>query len=44
MEQVKPAEILSKDFAKKVAKSFEALGPFMEFLCDALGLPYHLDH
>lgn len=44
MEQVKPAEILSKDFAKKVAKSFEALGPFMEFLCEALELPYHLDH
>lgn len=44
MEEVEPKAILSKDFAKQVARSFEALGPFMEFLTDALGLPYHLDH
>lgn len=44
MEEVEPKAILSKDFAKQVAKSFEVLGPFMEFLTDALGLPYHLDH
>jgi hypothetical protein len=28
---------------REVAKSFEALGPFMQFLTDALGLPYHRD-
>lgn len=44
MEEVDPKAMLSKDFAKQVARSFEALGPFMEFLTDALGLPYHLDH
>jgi uncharacterized protein (TIGR02453 family) len=43
IEEVKPAEIHSKDFAKKVAKSFEALSPFMKFLTDAVGLPYHQD-
>jgi uncharacterized protein (TIGR02453 family) len=44
LETVKPEEILSKEFVRRVAKSFEALGPFMRFLTDALGLPYHLDH
>jgi uncharacterized protein (TIGR02453 family) len=43
IEEVKPAEINSKDFAKYVAKSFEALSPFMKFLTDAVGLPYHKD-
>jgi uncharacterized protein (TIGR02453 family) len=43
IEEVKPAEIHSKDFAKQVARSFEALSPFMKFLTDAVGLPYHQD-
>lgn len=43
LEEADPKEILSPDFAKRVAKSLEALGPFMEFLCDAVGLPYHHD-
>lgn len=44
VQTVKPDAILSKDFAKEVAKSFEALAPFMEFLTEAVGLPFHLDH
>jgi uncharacterized protein (TIGR02453 family) len=43
-ETVKPSAILSKDFVSAVTKSFQALAPFMEFLTDALGLPFHLDH
>jgi uncharacterized protein (TIGR02453 family) len=44
MEAAEPKEILSKDFARKVAKSFEALSPFMEFLTNAVGQPFHRDH
>ena len=41
VEQAKPSSIHSKDFVRDVAKSFEALGPFMEFLTEAVGLPFH---
>jgi len=40
---VEPEEIQSKNFVKEVSRSFEALGPFMRFLTEALGLPYHHD-
>lgn len=43
IEEVKADAVLSKDFARQVAKSFEALSPFMEFLTGAVGLPYHND-
>ncbi len=43
LQEVRASEIHSKDFVREVAKSFEALGPFMQFLTDALGLPYHRD-
>lgn len=43
LEEADPKDILSPDFARRVAKSLEALGPLMEFLCDAVGLPYHHD-
>lgn len=41
MEAVEASAIESPDFAKTVAKSFKALAPFMEFLCDALEVPFH---
>jgi len=41
---VEPEEIQSKAFVKEVSRSFEALGPFMRFLTEALGLPFHHDH
>ena len=44
MEAAKPDAILSKDFVRTVARSFEALSPFMEFLTGAVGQPFHLDH
>ena len=40
---VDPAAIESKGFVRDVAKTFEALGPFMHFLTDALRLPYHVE-
>ncbi len=43
VETVKPTAILSKDFARDVARSFEALAPFMEFLTEAVGFPFHHD-
>jgi uncharacterized protein (TIGR02453 family) len=43
IEEVKPSAVHSKDFAKNVAKSFEALSPFMRFLTDAVGVPFHQD-
>ncbi|MFN2425825.1 MAG: DUF2461 domain-containing protein [Candidatus Binatia bacterium] len=43
VETVKADAIQSKDFVKDVAKSFAALAPFMEFLTEALGLPFHHD-
>jgi uncharacterized protein (TIGR02453 family) len=43
IEEVKPAAIHSKDFAKQVARSFEAIAPFMKFLNDAVGVPFHTD-
>jgi len=43
MEQVKPSEIHSKHFVRTVARSFEALAPFMGFLTHAVGLPFHHD-
>jgi len=44
VEEVKPDAILSKSFVTDVSKSFAALAPFMEFLTEAVGLPFHLDH
>jgi uncharacterized protein (TIGR02453 family) len=43
VEQVRASDIHSKDFVRVVAKSFEALAPFMEFLTRAVGLPFHHD-
>lgn len=40
---VEPEEIQSKGFAKEVSRSFESLAPFMQFLTEALGLPFHHD-
>lgn len=41
LQEVKPSAIHSKDFVKEVARSFEALSPFMEFLTEAVGLRFH---
>ncbi|HXC49599.1 MAG TPA: DUF2461 domain-containing protein [Candidatus Limnocylindrales bacterium] len=41
VQTVKPDVIQSKDFVREVAKSFEALAPFMEFLTEAVELPFH---
>ena len=41
VETVRPTSIYSRDFVRDVAKSFEALAPFMEFLTEAVGLPFH---
>jgi uncharacterized protein (TIGR02453 family) len=41
MQEARPQAILSGDFVKEVAKSFQALAPFMQFLTDAEGLPFH---
>lgn len=35
--------IASPKFVTEVVRSFQALAPFMEFLTDALSLPFHLD-
>lgn len=43
VQTVKADAILSKDFVRDVAKAFEALGPFMEFLTQAVGLRFHHD-
>ena len=43
MQKVAPEAIESKSFVHEVAKAFEAMSPFMEFLTDAEGLPFHLD-
>ena len=40
---VEPEAILSKGFVSEVSRSFTALAPFMEFLTEALGLPFHHD-
>jgi uncharacterized protein (TIGR02453 family) len=41
VQQLKPSEIHSKQFVRLVARSFEALAPFMEFLTAAVGLKFH---
>ena len=41
VETVKVGTIYSKDFVKVVAKSLEALSPFMAFLTEAVDLSYH---
>jgi len=41
VETVRPSTIHSRDFVRDVAKSLEALAPFMEFLTEAVGLPFH---
>jgi uncharacterized protein (TIGR02453 family) len=41
VETVDPAAIHSKAFVQQVARSFEALAPFMEFLTEAVGLRFH---
>lgn len=43
MQEVKSEDILSKRFVTDVSKAFEALSPFMRFLTEAVGLPFHLD-
>ncbi|HEY2775214.1 MAG TPA: DUF2461 domain-containing protein [Candidatus Binatia bacterium] len=41
IQEAPPAVILTKDFVRDVARCFEAMAPFMEFLTGALGLPFH---
>ena len=35
--------LVGPEVVEAVAKSFEALAPFMQFLCDAVGQPFHRD-
>ncbi|HYC56822.1 MAG TPA: DUF2461 domain-containing protein [Candidatus Binatia bacterium] len=43
IESVPPRAIHSKTFVKEVTRSFEALAPFMQFLTEAVKLPFRID-
>ncbi|HYC01129.1 MAG TPA: DUF2461 domain-containing protein [Candidatus Limnocylindrales bacterium] len=43
VQSVEPKAIQSKEFAGEVTRSFQALAPFMQFLTEAVGLPFKLD-
>jgi len=43
VQKAEPEAIASARFVGEVARAFEAMAPFMEFLTDALSLPFHLD-
>lgn len=43
MQSAPPESILSKRFVADVSKCFATMAPFMQFLTEALDLPFHLD-
>jgi len=43
VQTVEPSALGSPRFVADVARAFQVLAPFMEFLTDALSLPFHID-
>ncbi len=43
VQKVEPSKIGGPGFVGEVSRAFQAMAPFMEFLTDALSLPFHLD-